>query len=579
MPSFGIHFIVLDEVVKKLKSTGHGKEAAILERYDDYASLGAMGPDIYFFAPDWNDEIRDFINFIFDVYGILEPFIEFYEDYIEPIEEAVESGVDWLTGGLWEELQKTITQIEGTVTVLLTKLIIGNADLFQFIEPNMNQGKLEKDWFWIEMGHGRHTGEYARNLTLLSGADEALRAYAYGFITHIVTDVVGHPYVNQIVGGPFRTHWHRHHLCENYMDVWAWDHYTKSNILEAKFDRRIAFGNGDLPGSLVHIIDQAFQHTYTDPAPHLPERLSQHYLSQEEINQTFILFRKYLEMATSQGIMTLPKPVPPALIPGLNSIITPPPSSSGSGGGFSWSGLWNWIKWLFRTIFKILTLPIHVLASLATYQVRYLLYEIQLLLYQSYRALRLVLVLGGYVMCEPDELTGAYAQAFTRQRPPTPVTRFQNMKHPYPLNEFPYNKASDHQLYYPPSTYSNDVEFIMTESSPYPTGARPDEFIDKSPHDSNADPLATASDPSETQKIDAATLKSNQGQLGNAVDFAARIIVRAHNGTLDLDKDLPDWNLDADRGYGWLNWYWKPYNKELQKKKDCLSEVLYFTKK
>ncbi|KAF5431841.1 Zinc dependent phospholipase C [Candidatus Methanophagaceae archaeon] len=547
--------------------------------YDDYASLGAMGPDIYFFAPDWNDEIRDFINFIFDVYDILEPFIEFHEEYIEPIIEAVESGVDWLTGGLWEELQKTITLIEGTVTVLLTKLIIDKEDLFQFIEPNMNQGKLEKDWFWIEMGHGRHTGEYARNLTLLSGADEALRAYAYGFITHIVTDVVGHPYVNQIVGGPFRTHWHRHHLCENYMDVWAWDHYTKSNILEAKFDGRIAFGNGDLPGSLVHIIDQAFQHTYTDPAPHLPERLPQHYLSQDEINQTFILFRKYLEMATSRGIMTLPEPVPPALIPGLDSIITPPPSSSGSGGGFSWSGLWNWVKWLFKTIFNILTIPIHVLASLATYQVRYLLYVIQLLLYQIYRALRLVLVLGGYVMCEPDELTGAYAQAFTRQRPPTPVARFQNRKYPYPLNEFPYNNASDHQLYYPPSTYPNDVEFIMTESSPYPTGARPDEFIDKSPHDSNADHLATASDPSVTQKIDAATLKSNQGQLGNAVDVAAQIIVRAHNGTLDLDKDLPDWNLDADRGYGWLNWYWQPYNKELQKKKDCLSEVLYFTKK
>jgi hypothetical protein len=538
-----------------------------------------MGPDIYFFAPDWNDGIRDLINFIFDAYGILEPFIDFYEDYIEPIDEAVENGEDWLTGGLWEELQKTITQIEGTLTVLLTKLIIDKVDLFQFIEPNMNQGKLEKEWFWIEMGHGRRTGEYARDLLLLSGADEALRAYTYGYITHIATDVVGHPYVNQIVGGPFRTHWHRHHLCENYMDVWAWDHYTRSNILEAKLDGRIAFGNGDLPGSLVHIIDQAFQHAYTDPYPHLPERLPQHYLSQEEINQTFILFRKYLEMATSRGTMTLPKPVPPAVIPGLNSIITPPPSSSGSGGGFSWSGLWNWIKWLFKTIFKILTLPIHVLSSLATYQVRYLLYLIRLSLYQIYRALRLALVLGGYVMCEPDELTGAYALAFTRQRPPTPVIRFQNTKHPYPLNEYPYIKASDHQLYYPPSTYPNDVEFIMTESSPFPIGACPDKFIDKLPHDPNADSLATASDPSETQEINAATLKSNQGQLGNAVDFAVRIIVRAHNGTLDLDKDLPDWNLDADRGYGWLNWYWKPYNKELQKTKDYLSEVLYFTKK
>ena len=35
---------------------------------------------------------------------------------------------------------------------------------------------------------------------------------------HIATDVTGHAFVNQKVGGPYRVHWQRHHLVENHLD-------------------------------------------------------------------------------------------------------------------------------------------------------------------------------------------------------------------------------------------------------------------------------------------------------------------------------------------------------------------------
>jgi hypothetical protein len=38
-------------------------------------------------------------------------------------------------------------------------------------------------------------------------------------MTHLATDVTGHAFVNQISGGPFRTHWQRHHLVENHLDA------------------------------------------------------------------------------------------------------------------------------------------------------------------------------------------------------------------------------------------------------------------------------------------------------------------------------------------------------------------------
>ena len=331
MPSYAIHLIVLDKAIEKLRLGGHNAEADLLAQYGDYAALGAMGPDIYFFAPDLGDAPHHLINFIFEVYEVLEPFIDFYSDYVKPVIDEAEAGVDWLTGGLWDSLKTTIAQIEATVFALLTKVITQQLDLFVPFNPNMNKGLLEKDWYWIEMGHGRRTNQFALDLLQGAGNDPALQAYGYGYLTHILTDVVGHPFVNQIVGGPFRTQWHRHHLVENFMDAWAWQNYQNANILEARLDQRMAFGGGDLPNHLAALIDKTFRKTYPDNpanyfALHVPKRIGwDSYLSEEDINETYRLFRGFLEMATSRGMMSMPAPEPPALIPGLNNIITSPP--------------------------------------------------------------------------------------------------------------------------------------------------------------------------------------------------------------------------------------------------------------
>jgi hypothetical protein len=577
MPSYAIHLIVLDKAVEKLRVSGHNAEADLLAKYGDYSALGAMGPDIYFFAPDMDAVTHDLINFIFEVYDVLEPFIDFYKDYVEPVMDEAEAGVDWLTGGLWTSLKESIAQISATVFALLAKVTTQQFDLFQHFEPNMNKGLLEKNWFWIEMGHGRRTNQFASNLLQGAKNDPALKAYACGYLTHIMTDVIGHPFVNQIVGGPFRTQWHRHHLIENFMDSWAWQNYYNANILEAKLDQRMAFGDRDLPPGLSALIDTTFQKTYPNDHKtyfqlHVPKRIGQaSYLSQDDINETYRLFRSFLEMATSRGIMSMPAPVPPVLIPGLNNIISSPPNSSGS--SFSWSALWNWIKWIFETIGKILTLPAHILASLGTYGLRYALYLVTKLLYQAYRDLRWTLVLGGYLMPEPDDLLSNYGIEFTTQRQPIPSQRYNNLSYPYPMLEYDYLQISRHQIYYPFSGSQYYVEKLMTESSPYPVGAHPDYFIEKAIRNNAATAaLMNAQQSWDTEFTNQATI--NTGQLGNAVDWCAELIVKAANNNLSIPADLPDWNLDSDRGYGWLNWYWKPYDQNMITKN--FQETFYF---
>ncbi len=48
-------------------------------------------------------------------------------------------------------------------------------------------------------------------------------AFALGWMTHVGTDVTGHPFVNEKSGGPFRLHWQRHHLVENHLDAFVCD--------------------------------------------------------------------------------------------------------------------------------------------------------------------------------------------------------------------------------------------------------------------------------------------------------------------------------------------------------------------
>ena len=43
----------------------------------------------------------------------------------------------------------------------------------------------------------------------LAGSDDDLKRYVLGYVSHIGTDVVGHPFVNAVTGGPYRMHWKR----------------------------------------------------------------------------------------------------------------------------------------------------------------------------------------------------------------------------------------------------------------------------------------------------------------------------------------------------------------------------------
>ncbi len=76
------------------------------------------------------------------------------------------------------------------------------------------------------MLHYRKTYKFAAALWRNADCPER-KAFALGWMTHLATDVVGHSFVNQKCGGPYRLHPQRHHLIENHIDAWVYDCFHK----------------------------------------------------------------------------------------------------------------------------------------------------------------------------------------------------------------------------------------------------------------------------------------------------------------------------------------------------------------
>ena len=69
MPKFGIHGVVLADTVEKLKLNPNTTNTALeIEDNIDWAMLGAVGPDLFFWAPDY-----DVVQITYDMYFRMIP--------------------------------------------------------------------------------------------------------------------------------------------------------------------------------------------------------------------------------------------------------------------------------------------------------------------------------------------------------------------------------------------------------------------------------------------------------------------------------------------------------------------------
>jgi hypothetical protein len=611
MPGPIVHLIVQQRLTSRLrrleKATNSPSTLSDLLAADPcspYAGFGSMGPDFLFFSMrEYGNAIGDLSNFIFKVYDALEPFIDFYEDHIAPVIDAAEDALTALDqalfNGIFTDLSNLASALTTTAVTAAGSVITNNIDLFYPFYPKVQQGEPEDKWYWFDFLHYRRTGQFCSRMWDLASGDDDLKRYVLGYASHIGTDVVGHPFVNSIVGGPYRMHWKRHKLVENWIDAYARnffpdssktkgclnltsdDTYVGNAINGSYYYRLCAFPDEKLPDKLGNMILQAMDDTYSGMAHPVT-------FSFDDLNDTYRLWLMWFDRVTSFGTMHPPTPVPPpgsataALVTDYVSGLPSFPGGGGGGGGgggFSILAIFaailafvEWlidlvtytIGWIITHVVDIFLLPITEALAL----LKWLIYQIHKGIYQIYDNLRWTLVLGGYFFPEPQDLTKEPWRRALLNTSFTSLTGGGSANFcVYPRKQVNHNITStEHHLTYP----TTPVEQPYAEPMPQELfGTFPHVFIDggipfnpvaeqlydvKGPYTpgfyaSPSQPTncvsATSVDFAWTHDLDAVTWSTTQ--FGSALDFSARII-------LTRIEKMPNFNLDGDRGYAWHTW-------------------------
>lgn len=442
--------------------------AQLMLRHPNFASLGAIGPDLFFFLPDFRDQgplplssvLVNVSHYLQKIYDAIDPYITKYERYLGPISEDTAEEMSRLTGGLSEIVGDIAGELSGILVTALEDFVTQQGDIFEYFSLGLNKGFDEQAFLWSDMLHYRQTGQFGRELWNQAGSFEdadqrdRARAYALGYMTHVATDVTGHALVNAISGGPFRLHWQRHHLVENHMDAFRYlrdqtgprhgDQYPQLTESALYYDiafneddqsavPRPAYPTGgtlrenwtrrrllDLDSELADPIGDLLFNTIT--AVYYKEGKHPRILRDDDgkpnaqlIAETYRLLYQFLKLTTVDGFAHEP-PEPPEVFPNLQFPTMTDPQEGAPGSGSDDGSWWDDVLDFILSVIKVLayivevaiylaTLPWAILADLITYPLRLgLYYALELPLFHLLKNFRAVLVMSGYLVPMKDEI-------------------------------------------------------------------------------------------------------------------------------------------------------------------------------
>ncbi|HEX3959496.1 MAG TPA: zinc dependent phospholipase C family protein [Trebonia sp.] len=647
MPGTGIHISVMRHVAKTLEEHGYappGSERVnprwtgpdvtrlgrIMADHDNFAALGAHGPDLFFLMPDFRDvdgiRVSSVLTFILEfvekVYDALDPYISKWEHYLGPISEDTAEEISRLTGGLSETFGDIGGELKGILTTALEDFVTQQGDLWEFFSLGLNKGYDDQAFFWSDIGHYRRTGAFGRALWELADGPEgsdSLRAYALGYLTHLGTDTTAHSFVNSISGGPFRTHWQRHHLVENHMDA-LWylqdplgprtaDQYPQFTESALYYDLAFADDGGvvarpsypggdtlrenwerarkldidsDLPDEVTQLLLQAIEQLYyADGGPHPKILTDDGRPSAENISESYRLWFRLLKLLTVDGFSHEPPP-PPDVFPNLDFPTPSDPSDDPPNSGDSswWDDILDFVlsvlavlAYIVEVIAYLASLPWAVLADLITYPFRLAAYyALELPLFHLLKAFRSVLVMTGYLHPMEDEIRLGLVRVGDQDEVSVAALDsdlgdvFGGMSPPehdrsmFRDPAYPHSHPEDefkHPWEYPDSKKA-PTERCPTTAGPWARLDAPSAlFVGVGQDPAIRDKLEEAAGPQDADDV-GLSLQLDQ-HLGDPVEFCKYLIwltTRNKDQKGEAKPQIVDWNLDSDRGYGYHAWDW-----------------------
>jgi hypothetical protein len=610
MPGPALHHLIVERLKSHIsKNRGLGQHmspaeyAAIQALLSDpsklpYLFLGCQGPDFLFFnTKDMNPTLGKFVEFYFEVYDFIEnfkktllkavpqPVLDALAAFDEAVDEVIEDSA------LLSELQQTFNDInqmlEGFSATLMemVKKFISDFNLFDIISHPYRDGvKSNEKWWWFDALHYRKTGKFAKALLDLAPPTTPEHLYALGYLTHFSADTVGHPYVNIVSGGPYRSHAQRHKTSENFQDVFNFFNVTGTDFNRSKLHALYNFNfNGtvsdtepddftNMPADLAQLIAKAINKVYQEDAD--PEAEYGAGITPNDVNNAYRIYYRWLKSATDTG--TLPAPVAYSFTAELREVWEKTMDNLEEAGDFLENAVDEAGDWGIWGIFLILAALIiaavmaaaaladgvaGAITTLGTSTIRAAACLIYEQLYNAFQSFRLGVAANGLAFPMMEHMAEPRLTQFANPAFPDPSGAnastnagfLPQLKWKVPFSSDP-SAAIFHK--------ERHLVYPVTDGEKNPVMEAPPDYFDKfstyyafGPVPFNEviiDELQGLTPDNNAANNDNGSILANiikEFRLGNALNLTQTIYDKWKTG-----KPFPDFNLDGDRGYAYLCW-------------------------
>jgi hypothetical protein len=574
-----------------------------------YLFIGCQGPDFLFFnTKDWQAGIGDVVEMYFEVYDAIEDFKKALLglvpqpilDALAAVEDAADEVVE--SSSTLTELQQLFGDMSAVVDALMANLTewikkyVSDFNLYDILKHPYRDGQIKNTWWWFDALHYRKTARYALALLNDAPTNSPLHLYAIGYLTHFTADTVGHPYVNINDGGPYRNQSQRHKTGENFQDVFNYFNHTTEDWNRSKIHAFYNFNfdgttsapgaedeipdpNSSLPPDLATFIADTIKKIYKNGDEDDDEYGNN--ITAADVNNAYRIYYKWLRSATDTG--TLPLPVPYSLSGELEEVWDKAMENLGdigdwledaidSAGGFSFLSIFLVLAALIAAAVAAAAALIDaVLGAITTLSVAAiraaacLIYE---QLYNSFQNFRLAVSLNGLAFPMLEHMDEPRFSQFKNTAFPDPNgVRAIDLRNKLPKMNviLPSTGAladifnrEKHLAYPPDATTPTEPETVMAAPDSYFN--RPSlwyAFGDITLNPEFLNELAALSgDESEIRAVIKRWEKKSP-TLGNAMLLTEEIYNRWKNSS-----KIPDFNLDADRGYAYPCWTQKANERE-----------------
>lgn len=600
MPGPALHHMIVDRLraaIQTNQGLGSADYAALQAlladpKHHPYLFMGCHGPDPFFFNTkdldptlgafvamynDVGDFLRDFEEAL--LAAVPQPVLDALAAFDEAANEVIQSS------SLLTEIQQTFEDLNNMLAAFADTLVealkafVTEFNVFDVIDHPYRDGATEGEWWWFDAMHYRKTGRFTEAmLEATRDVSSPNHLYALGYLTHVAADTVGHAYVNLNAGGPYRSQAQRHKTLENLQDVFNLLETDGIDYNHSRFHALYNFNytgvvsdtepaeDPQLPPDLAQFIADTLNRIYQEDADSEPDYAKE--LSASDVDDTYRLWYRFMKSFTETG--TLPPPVSYSLSAELVEVWEQAVQNLGDVGDFLSDAIDEAGNFSILAIFVILAAIAiaavlaaaaiadaiaGAVATLGTATIRYAACLIYEQLYNAFQAFRLAIALNGlgfpmrehlqdprfaqFVTPAGDDSTGRDAADVADREP---LLRF------LPQDVWATLFHQERHLIYPPTDGEKAAaapapdSYLTARATHYAFGdIRLDRDLVDQLHGFPSGP--DLSEAALQQLLD------DKRTLGNALTLSGELYERWLTG-----QGLPDFNLDADRGYGYLCW-------------------------